>query len=141
MCFAEDNTDRMPTVKEIALGLPLEAGLGPQAEFEGIWRQACEGLDAERLLPSREKRSRDLQKKLDRPLEQNGWRVFVSGQAHAMKYGKARQRRNAELMLVETVARWRAQVLDLLPQRERDLQRIVRAGMAKPEPPPERRGS
>ena len=30
--------------------------------------QAVDGLDAERLLPSREKRARDLQKKLDRPL-------------------------------------------------------------------------
>ena len=130
----------MPTVKEIALGLAPDAGSNPGIEFEGIWRQAVEGLDAERLLPSREKRARDLQKKLDRPLEQNGWRVFVSGQAHAMKNGKARQRRNAEVMLVETVARWRAQVLDLLPERERDLQRIVRAGLANPEPPPEKRG-
>ena len=141
MRIAVDNEDRMPTVKEIALGIAPEAGPGPQAGFEGIWRQACEGLDADRLLPSREKRARDLQKKLDRPLEQNGWRMFVSGQAHAMKNGKARQRRNAEVMLVETVARWRAQVLDLLPDREQDPQRIVQAGMANPEPPLEKRAS
>ncbi|MCY3759022.1 MAG: hypothetical protein OXG96_14980 [Acidobacteria bacterium] len=130
----------MPTVKEVALGLAPEARPGSQVEFDGIWRQACEGLDADRLLPSREKRTRDLQKKLDRPLERNGWRLFVSGLAHAMLNGKARQKRNAEVMLVETVARWRAQVLDLLPDRERDLQRIVRAGIANPEPPPEKRG-
>ena len=84
------------------------------------------------------RRARDLTKKLDRPLDKNGWRMFVSGQAYAMKQGKARQQRNAEVMLVETVARWRAQVLDLLPNRESDLQRIVRAGLANPEKPPAR---
>ena len=121
----------MQTVKEAALGPSSSA-------FDSIWRQVCEGLDEERLLPSREKRARDLAKKLDRPLEKNGWRVFVSGQAYAMQNGKARQQRNAEVMLVETVARWRAQVLDLLPDRLVDLQRVVRAGLAQPEPPPVR---
>ena len=126
----------MQTVREAALG-PVPEGLdSPQSIFQSIWRQACEGLDVERLLPSREKRARDLAKKLDRPLEKNGWRIFISGQAHAMKHGKARQQRNAEVMLVETVARWRKQVLDLLPEREKDLRQIVRAGLAKPELPP-----
>ena len=46
---------------------------------------------------------------------------------------EAKQHRNAEVMLVDTVARWRVQVLDLLPERESDLQRIVRAGLARPE--------
>ena len=53
-----------------------------------------------------------------------------------MKHGKARQQRNAEVMLVETVARWRNQILDLLPEREKDLRQIVRAGLARPEKPP-----
>jgi len=131
----------MPTVKEIALGRAPEVESEPRVDFESIWRQAVDGLDVERLLPSREKRAKDLQKKLDRPLERNGWRIFVSGLAHAMLNGKAKQKRNAEVMLVETVARWRAQVLDLLPDREQDLPRIVRAGIASPEAPPEKRGS
>ena len=126
----------MQTVREAALGPAPEGGDNPQWVFQSIWRQACEGLDQERLLPSREKRARDLAKKLDRPMERNGWRIFVSGQAYAMKHGKARQQRNAEVMLVETVARWRSQVRELLPEREKDLRQIVRAGLARPEQPP-----
>ncbi len=117
------------TVAEKALE---EAALAP------IWRQVVEGLDGDRLLPSREKRVRDLEKKLDRELERNGWRMFVSGCAYTMAKGKARQQRNAEIALVEAVTRWRSQVLDLLPNREEDLKRIVRAGLARPEPPPAR---
>ncbi len=90
------------------------------------------------MLPSREKQAKDLAKKLDKPMERNGWRMFVSGQAYAIKHGKARQQRNAEVMLVETVARWRGQVLDLLPDRLADLQRIVRVGLARPEQLPQR---
>ena len=126
----------MQTVRDAALGPGPEGVDTPQGVFQTIWRQACEGLDVERLLPSREKRVRDLAKKLDRPLERNGWRIFVSGQAYAMKHGKARQQRNAEVMLVETVARWRNQIQELLPEREKDLRRIVRAGLARPEKPP-----
>ena len=107
-----------------------------EAAFAPVWRQVVEGLDGDRLLPSREKRIRDLEKKLDRELDRNGWRMFVSGCAHTMAKGKARQQRNAEIALVETVARWRVQVLELLPERENDLKRIVRAGLARPEPPP-----
>jgi len=98
---------KMQTVRDAALGPAPEGADNLQLGFQTIWRQACEGLDVDRLLPSREKRARDLAKKLDRSLERNGWRIFVSGQAYAMKHGKARQQRNAEVMLVETVARWR----------------------------------
>ena len=116
-----------------------EAALGPDNSLHArIWRQAVEGLDVDRLLPTREKRTKDLAKKLDKPLDRNGWRMFVSGQAYAIKHGKARQQRNAEVMLVETVARWRGQVLDLLPDRLADLQRIVRVGLARPEQLPQR---
>ena len=124
---------KMQTVRDAALGPEPEGVNTSQSGFQTIWRQACDGLDVERLLPSREKRVRDLAKKLDRPLERNGWRMFVSGQAYAMKHGKARQQRNAEVMLVETVARWRNQIQELLPEREKDLRQIVRAGLARPE--------
>ena len=111
----------------------------PVAELEArLWRQVENGLDADRLLPSREKRTRDLAKKLDREIDRNGWRIFVSGCAHTMATGKAPQRRNAEVALVEAVTRWRAQVRELLPDREADLRAIVAAGLARPEPPPQR---
>ena len=126
------------TVREAALGLAAEAAPAPGSLFESIWRQACDGLDVARLLPGRDKRVRDLVKKLDRPLDRNGWRMFVSGQTYAIINGKACQQRNAEVMLVETVAKWRARVLDLAPEREADLQRIIRAGLASPEPPTEK---
>ena len=101
-----------------------------------LWRQVAHGLDVDRLLPSREKRAKDLAKKLDRPLDVNGWRMYVSGCAHTMAYGKAPRRRTAEAALVETVTRWHAQVADLLPDRVADLRRIVAAGLERPEPPP-----
>ena len=117
------------TVKEMALDSP---------EFQLVWRQVVDGPDTDRLLPTREKRRRDLVKRLERPMDKNGWRMFVSGCAYTMQNGKARQARNAELVLIETIARWRAQVLELLPDREADLKQIVRVGLMRPEPPPNR---
>ena len=100
-----------------------------------IWRQVENGVD-EDLLPTREKRTKDLAKKLDRELDKNGWRMFVSGCAYTMANGKGPQRRNAEVALVDTVRRWRDQVVDLLPERLVDLERIVKAGLDRPEQPP-----
>ena len=104
-----------------------------------IWRQVEHGVDVD-LLPTREKRAKDLAKKLDRELDHNGWRMFVSGCVYTMANGKGLQRRNAEVMLVETVRRWRDQVVDLLPERAADLRRIVEAGIDRPEPPPRKDG-
>ena len=104
-----------------------------------IWRQVEHGVDVD-LLPTREKRAKDLAKKLDRELDQNGWRMFVSGCVYTMTNGKGPQRRNAEVMLVETVRRWRDQVVDLLPERAADLRRIVEVGLDRPEPPPRKEG-
>ena len=112
--------------------------LTPDALERRIWRQVEEGLDETRLLPSREKRARDLAKRLDRELDRNGWRMFVSGAAYSMANGKAPQRRSAEVALVGEVRRWRDQVADLLPHRMEDLERIVAAGLRRPEPPPKR---
>ena len=99
-----------------------------------IWRQVEHGVD-EDMLPTREKRTKDLAKRLDRELDKNGWRMFVSGCVYTMANGKGPQRRNAEVMLVDTVRRWRDQVVDLLPERAADLKRIVEAGLKRPEPP------
>ena len=98
------------------------------------------GGEKVRLRRDRENRTRDLAKKLDRELDQNGWRMFVSGCVYTMTSGKGPQRRNAEVMLVETVRRWRDQVVDLLPERAVDLRRIVEAGLDRPEPPPRKEG-
>ena len=73
-------------------------------------------------------------------LDHNGWRMFVSGCVYTMTSGKGPQRCNAEVMLVETVRRWRDQVVDLLPERAVDLRRIVEAGLDRPEPPPHKEG-
>ena len=104
-----------------------------------IWRQVEFGTD-ESLLPTKEKRTRDLAKKMDRELDRNGWRMFVSGCAYTMANGKGPQRRNAEVMLLDTIRRWRDQVVDLLPERAADLKRIVEAGLDRPEPPPKKEG-
>ena len=105
-----------------------------------IWRQVEFGTD-ESLLPTKEKRTKDLAKKMDRELDRNGWRMFVSGCAYTMANGKGPQRRNAEVMLLDTIRRWRDQVVDLLPERAADLKRIVEAGLERPEQPPKKEGN
>jgi len=103
-----------------------------------VLKQVMRGLDKDRLLPSTEKRRRDLAKKLDREMERNGWRIFVSAQAHAMLNGKAPARRNAEVMLVQTVRRWYDDIVELMPERLPDLERLVRYGCEYPAPAPNR---
>ena len=103
--------------------------------FTQIWEQVEDGLDEERLLPSRERRQKDLAKKLEKELDRNGYRMFVSGSIHTMLHGKAPQRRTAEAHLVRSITEWRAAVLDLLPDRIGDLEAIIRAGIARPEKP------
>ena len=76
---------------------------------ERVLRQARTGqLDEDRLLPGQDKRERDLTKKLDKLATQSGWYTFVSAQAHAIAEGKAPARRNAEIMVVQEVTRWRS---------------------------------
>ena len=98
-----------------------------------VWRQVRDGLDRERLLPADDKRRRDLAKRLDKPPESNGWATFVAAQAHTIATGKARNRRNAEIALVETVSRWAADVAELLPDRMADLHAIVDYGLHHPQ--------
>ena len=45
-------------------------------------------LDESRLLPSAEKRSRDVAKKLDRLASRQGWYTFMAGQAYAVATGE-----------------------------------------------------
>ena len=76
-----------------------------------VLRQARSGQrDEDRLLPGQDKRERDLTKKLDKLAAQAGWYTFVSAQAHAITTGKAPARRNAEIMVVQEVMRWRREV-------------------------------
>lgn len=98
-----------------------------------VWRQVRDGLDRERLLPADERRRRDLAKRLDNPPESNGWARYVSGLAHTIDTGKERNRRNAEIVLVEAVTKWTADVEELLPDRMADLRAIVNYGLHHPE--------
>ena len=78
---------------------------------ERVLRQVRSGeLDESRLLPSAEKRARDVGKKLDRLAARQGWYTFMAGQAYAVATGKAPSKRNAEVMAVEQVMRWRSEV-------------------------------
>ena len=83
-----------------------------------VLRQARTGqLDEDRLLPGQDKRERDLTKKLDKLAARSGWYTFVSAQAHAIATGKAPARRNAEIMVVQEVTRWRREVERFTPAR------------------------
>lgn len=97
----------------------------PEPLEDRLWRQVAHGLDVERLLPTEHQRRKALAKKLDRPLDVNGWRIFVAGCAHSIRHGKAKQKKGAEATLVRMVGQWAADVADLLPDRMEDLRRIV----------------
>ena len=62
----------------------------------------------------------------------------------ARAYGRGKpsrhQRRNAEIQLVEAVARWTADVAELLPERMAELRIIVDHGLSHPAPPPRKDG-
>ena len=104
-----------------------------------LWRQVdTEQIDEERLLASAEKRTRQLGKKLEKDLAENGWRKFVAGQAYVIAHGKAPQRRNAELSLIETVTRWKREIAALCPERMPRLREIVAASVENPQPLPPR---
>ena len=123
-----------PEPAPAAAQVPADLADGGEPLVDRVWRQVSDGLDRARLLPADDKRRRDLAKRLDKPMDRNGWRMFVAGCAHTIEHGKASQRRNAEIQLVETVARWSADVAELMPERMADLRVIVDHGLSHPAP-------
>ena len=99
---------------------------------ERVLRQVRSGkLDESRLLPSAEKRARDVVKKLDRLAARQGWYTFMAGQAYAVATGKAPSKRNAEAMAVEQVMRWRSEVSRFAPDR---LEELIADALNNPAP-------
>ena len=95
---------------------------------ERVLRQVRSGkLDESRLLPSVEKRARDVVKKLDRLAARQGWYTFMAGQAYAVATGKAPSKRNAE----EQVIRWRSEVSRFAPDR---LDELIADALNNPAP-------
>ena len=101
----------------------------------GVLRQVRSGkLDEARLLPSDEKRARDVGKKLDRLATRLGWYTFMAGQAYAVATGKAPAKRNAEIMAVEQAARWRAEVSRFAPGRLEEFDELIADALNNPVP-------
>ena len=93
---------------------------------ERVLRQVRSGtLDESRLLPSAKKRARDVGKKLDRLASRQGWYTFMAGQAYAVATGKAPSKRNAEVMAVEQVMRWRSGVSRFAPDRLKEFDELI----------------
>ena len=102
---------------------------------ERVPRQVRSGkLDEARLLPSAEKRARDVGKKLDRLAAQQGWYIFMAGQAYAVATGKAPAKRNAEIMAVEQVLRWRSEVSRFAPDRLVEFDELISDALNNPAP-------
>ena len=100
-----------------------------------VLRQVQSGmLDESRLLPSAEKRARDVGKKLDRLAARQGWYTFLAGQAHAVATGKAPSKRNAEIMAVEQVTRWRAEVSRFAADRLDEFDELIADALNNPAP-------
>ena len=100
-----------------------------------VLRQVRTGtLDEARLLPSAEKRARDVGKKLDGLAVRIGWYTFIAAQAHAVATGTAPAKRNAEIMAVEQVARWRSDVSRFAPDRLEEFDELVADALNNPAP-------
>ncbi len=79
-----------------------------------------------RLLPSAEKRARDVGKKFDRLASRQIWYTFMAGQAYAVATGKAPSKRNAEVMVVETGhALGGREVLRFAPDRLEEFDELI----------------
>ena len=73
-------------------------------------------------------------KKLDKLAAQSGWHTFVSAQAHAIATGKAPARRNAEIMVVQEVTRWRREVERFAPERLDEFDASIQHALEHPAP-------
>ena len=92
----------------VVMTTETEFNISEEPLAERVLRQVRSGqLDESRLLPSAEKRAPDVGQKLDRLASRQGWYTFMAGQAYAVATGKAPSKRNAEVMAVEQVSRWR----------------------------------
>ena len=102
---------------------------------ERVLRQVRSGtVDEARLLPSAEKRARDAGKKLDRLAARQGWYTFMAGQAYAVATGKPPAKRNAEIMAVEQVLRWRSEVSRFAPDRLAEFDELIADALNNPAP-------
>ena len=126
---AAERIERVMTTTETELKISEE----PLAER--VLRQVRSGeLDDSRLLPSAEKRARDIGKKLDRLAARQGWYTFMAGQAYAVATGKAPSKRNAEVMAVEQVMRWRSEVSRFAPDRLAEFDELIADALNNPAP-------
>ena len=124
-----ERIERVMTTTETELKISEE----PLAER--VLRQVRSGaLDESRLLPSAEKRARDVGKKLDRHASRQGWYTFMAGQAYAVATGKAPSKRNAEVMAVEQVMRWRSEVSRFAPDRLAEFDELIADALNNPAP-------
>ena len=73
-------------------------------------------------------------KKLDRLAARQGWYTFMAGQAYAVATGKAPSKRNAEVMAVEQVIRWRAEVSRFAPDRLTEFDELIADALNNPAP-------
>ena len=113
-------------------GVPASPSL-EEPLAQRVLRQARSGqLDEDRLLPGQDKRERDLTKKLDKLAAQAGWYTFVSAQAHAIAAGKAPARRNAEIMVVQEITRWRREVERFATERLDEFDAGIRHALEHP---------
>ncbi len=135
----------LPTLKRLPnrppLGLskrrsrvPSGHTLDPEVQpvLERILHQVENGLDVDRLLPSREKRRRELIRKIERPLEENGYRTFVANAVNRLRTAKAPNRRAAERVLVDSIGLWHDECLDLAPERMDELYELILSGFCNP---------
>ena len=112
-----------------------ELGFSEEPLADRVLRQVRSGtLDEARLLPSAEKRARDLGERLDWLAARLGWYIFIAGQAHTVATGKAPAKRNAEVIMVEQVARWRSAVSRFVPDRLDEFDELIADAMNNPAP-------
>ena len=112
----------------------IQAQNGEEPLSERVLRQIRSGeIDEERLLPTTEKRRSDVAKKLQRMRDGRGWYIFVQANSDTVATGKAPQRRNAELAVIQEASRWRGDIERYAPECVEEFDRMLKSALDTPK--------
>ena len=112
-----------------------EFNISEEPLAERVLRQVRSGqLDESRLLPSAEKRARDVVKKPTGSRRGRSGTPSWPARRTRWQPGKAPAKRNAEVMAVEQVMRWRSEVSRFAPDRLAEFDELIADALNNPAP-------
>ena len=123
-------------IERVMMTTETEFKISEEPLAERVLRQVRSGeLDESRLLPSAEKRARDVGKKLDRLAARQGWYTFmVRPGVRGGDRGKRPRSGTPKSLAVEQVTRWRSEVSRFAPDRLEEFDELIAEALNNPAP-------